>query len=160
RASAPNQKQANLAIIQPMLVTFKDQLVSRPDIFGMLLDYSPLPSRVVEAVKAALMQPNQQQMEGADLAKQKTQAEIAKDVSIAQMNDAKAGATQQTAMLDFAMARHLLQKDAAEAGDNTHPLQPHLDALHTAAQIGTEHAKGDQIRAQTGQSVAGADKAH
>jgi hypothetical protein len=56
-------------------------------------------------------------------------------------------------MLDFAMAKHLLQKDASEGGDNTHPLQPHLDALHTAAQIGTEHAKGDQIRAQTGMAV-------
>jgi hypothetical protein len=158
--SSPNQKQANWAIIQPMLVTFKDQLMSRPDIFAMLLDFSPLPSRVVEAVKAAILQPSQQQVEGAELAKQKTLAAIGKDVSIAQMNDAKAGATQVTAMLDFAMANHLRQKDAVQMQDGGHPMQPHLDAAHTAAQIGTEQAKADQIRAQTGQAVANTDKTH
>ncbi len=89
------------------------------------------------------------------------QAAISKDVSIAQMNDAKAGATQATAMYDFAMAKHMLAKAANEGAPNEptqHPMQPHLDAAHTAAQIGTEAAKADQIRAQTGQTVANTDK--
>jgi hypothetical protein len=143
--TSPNQKEANWAIIAPMLPMFKDQLAAMPELLMAILEYSPLPNRLVELLKALLAKPNPQRDQAADLATKKLLAEIGKDVSIAQMNDAKAGATQSTAALDFAMANHLVQKD----GGQENPLQTHLDALHTAAQIDTESAKADQIKADT-----------
>jgi hypothetical protein len=154
--TSPNQKQANWEIIVPMLAMFKDQLTTRPDVLAMLLEYSPLPSKIVDAVKSAILQPTQTQMDAAQMAKEAAAAKINKDVSIAAMNDAKAQTSQQTAALDFAMARHLLAKDAGEVD----PTAQHLNNLKTAAQIGTEQAKAGQIEADTGKTVADTHKSH
>lgn len=144
--TSPNQKEANWAIIAPMLPMFKDQLAAMPELLVAILEYSPLPNRLVELLKALLAKPNPQRDQAAQLATQKLVASINKDQSAAEMQNAKAGATQATATLDLAMAQHLMAK---EAGTEGNPAQQHLDALHTAAQIGTETAKADQIRADT-----------
>lgn len=146
--TSPNQKQANWAIIISILPAFKDQLVQRPDILSLLLEYSPLPSKVVEALKAAMMQPPpdqpfQEQMKQLEIAGKV--AAINRDQSTAEMQNAKAGATQATALYDEAMARDLLTK----AGNNMGQLQSLLDAKKTAAQIDTEHANAENIRAKT-----------
>ena len=49
--TSPNQKEANWAIIQPLLAIFKDQLMQNPKVFAEMLEYSPLPSRLVEMIK-------------------------------------------------------------------------------------------------------------
>lgn len=152
--SSPNQKEASWAIIAPMLPMFKDQLAAMPELLVAILEYSPLPNRLVELLKALLSKPNPQRDQAAQLATQKLVAAINKDQSTAEMQLAKAGSTQATATLDLAMAQHLLAK---EAGTEGNPAQQHLDALHTAAQIGTETAKADQIRAATRKTHAEAD---
>ena len=49
--TSPNQKEANWAIIQPLLAIFKDQLMQNPKVFAEMLENSPLPSRLVEMIK-------------------------------------------------------------------------------------------------------------
>ena len=144
--TSPNQKQANWGLIAPLLPVFKDQLMANPQLLLAILEFSPLPSRLVETLRTVLAQPNpqqaiQQQMQQLGIAR--ITASINKDQSTAEMQNAKAGATQATAMYDLAMARDLLQKNGFDG-----PAQ-HLDNLHKAAQINTEQAKADNIRAKT-----------
>lgn len=151
--SSPNQKQANWAIIQPMLVAFKDQLMTRPDIFAMLLDYSPLPSRAVEAIKGALTQSTPDQDQQHQLATAAAVAKIAKDQSTADLNKSKAGATEATAAYDFAMAHNLLRKESDKPTDGP------LDIAKKVAEIDTEAAKADHLRSQTNKAHADAHAA-
>jgi hypothetical protein len=39
--TSPNQKEANWAIMQPMLAVFKEQLMGNPQVLIMVLRYSP-----------------------------------------------------------------------------------------------------------------------
>src|SRR5262249_23711312 len=55
--TSPNQKEANWAIISSMLPAFRDQLVQNPELIAAVLDYSPLPSALVEKIKAVAAQP-------------------------------------------------------------------------------------------------------
>jgi hypothetical protein len=141
--TSPNQKQANWAVIQPMLALFKEQLIARPDIFVMILDYSPLPSRVVEAIKNSVQLPDPDREKQKQLAEAAAVAKINRDQSTAEMQNAKAGATQATALYDVAMAKNLLEKNDTEG------LAKHLDAMHRAAQIETENARAQNIHADT-----------
>ena len=149
--TSPNQKEANWAIIQPLLVVFKDQLMAHPEVFAMLLEYSPLPARVVEAVKSFIKQgqndPQAQQEKQQDrqLAISAAVASISKDQSVAELNNKKAGATEATAMYDIAMAKNMLAKN------DTAGLQAHLDMMEQAAK-----ARKIEIDGQT----AAADVAH
>lgn len=152
--TSPNQKEANWQIIQPMLAVFKDQLVANPEVLVTLLEYSPLPSRVVESLKVfadqAKNDPEQQQLKQLGVAK--IVAGINKDQSTAEMQDAKAGATQATAAYDVAMARHLLTE---KSGDG---LGAHLDNLQKAADTEKTMAETEHTRAKIGGQNA--DTAH
>jgi hypothetical protein len=153
--TSPNQKEASWAVIAPMLPMFKDELASNPKLLISLLEYSPLPSKVVQTLTQLLNQPpSPEQQQAAQFAVQKVVAAINKDQSTAEMQNAKAGATQATATLDLAMAQHLMTKENSPDGN---PLQDHLKAIHTAAQIHTEDAKRKQIEAQTGATQAQTD---
>jgi hypothetical protein len=100
--TSPNQKEANWAIIQPLLAIFKDQLMQNPKVFAEMLEYSPLPSRLVEMIKKFVNESETDPAKAQEVAtaKQILQAKevaaINKDQSIAEMNNAKAGATQAT----------------------------------------------------------------
>src|SRR5579859_305809 len=145
--TSPNQKEATWAIIVQMLPAFKDQLVANPKLLIEIMRYSPLPSKLVGPFEELLNQPpSPEQQQAAQFAVQKVVAAINKDQSTAEMQNAKAGATQATATLDLAMAQHLMTKENAPDGN---PLQEHLDAVHKAAQIHTEDAKAKQIQANT-----------
>jgi len=146
--TSPNQKEANWAVIAPMIALFKDQLSQNPQLFAAILEYSPLPTQLVELVKQLVNQsandPKQQAIKQQlqDLSVQKLVAEINKDQSTAEMNNAKAGATQATASYDLAMAQNLLQKGEFDK------LKFHLDAMAGAAaarkaeaESATQHAK-------------------
>lgn len=152
--SSPNQKQANWAMIAPLLPAFKDQLMANPQLLVEILEYSPLPSKLVESMREILSQaaPQQQQMQQIQqqiqqLGLAKIIAAINKDQSTAEMQNAKAGATQATAMYDLAMARNLLQKNGFD--DVAGRIGQHLDNLHKAAQIDKETAAADNMRAKT-----------
>lgn len=131
--TSPNQKEANWAIIQPLLAVFKDQLMQNPKVFAEMLEYSPLPSRLVEMIKSfvneAANDPTKQQevATAKQLLIAEKMASIDKDQSIAEMNNAKAGATQATASYDLAMAQHMLASGQFEQ------LKAHLDVMKTAA---------------------------
>lgn len=118
--TSPNQKEQNWQIIQPMLAAFKDQLIAKPQIFATLLEYSPLPSRIVESIKKLIMedmnnpQAQQEQQENRKLFVDSALAKIAKDQSAAEMQNAKAGSTQATALYDIAMARNMMEDNMRE----------------------------------------------
>lgn len=143
--TSPNQKQANWAVIAPMIPMFKDQLSSNPELLIELLSFSPLPTRLIESFRGLLTKvqadPSAETMKA--LAIQKLVSEITKNQSTSEMQDAKAGATQATAMYDLAMAKNLLMKNGLDGAAS------HLDMLHKAAQIKTENAKADNLQADT-----------
>jgi hypothetical protein len=112
--TSPNQKEANWAIMQPMLAVFKEQLMGNPKVLIMVLRYSPLPSALVEAIAKVINdtgndpQKMQEAQQMRELAIQHLTAQINKDQSTAELNNSKAGASQATAIYDVAMARHMM----------------------------------------------------
>lgn len=169
--TSPNQKQANWAIIASLLPAFKDQLMARPEIFLKILDYSPLPVQMVEAIKEMIQQqpppdPMTEQLKQATLAG--AVAKASKDQAQAELFLKQASSTEATAMYDMAMAQNLLLKhngDMVKAAQEWQKQrqaadQAPLDAAHKVAQIGTEQAKADQIRAQTDKTHADRVRAH
>jgi hypothetical protein len=148
-----------------MLGIFKDQLVANPEVLVALLEYSPLPNRVVEmlrqfAAKGAA-DPQSQQMKNLQIAK--IVAGINKDQSTAEMQDAKAGASQATAAYDVAMAQHLLTKgDFDQLGQHLAHMKTaseiqatQAQTAHTQAQMGHTHAKTLGEHASTISTMAG-----
>jgi hypothetical protein len=96
---------------------------------------------------------------------EKLMSEITKNQSTAEMQDAKAGATQATAMYDLAMARHMitmapiehvkalndaLSARASALAAHAAAISARAGAAKTLAEIGTQHATTDNVRAQTG----------
>jgi hypothetical protein len=154
--TSPNQKEANWAIIQPLLGVFKDQLMANPKVFAMLLEYSPLPSRIVEAIKAFVDQAQNDPQAQQDAALKKklvidaAVASISKDQSIAEMNNAKAGSTQATAMYDIAMARNLLAKNDLDG------LANHMKMYELAQSAQKTSAEVDHTNAKTAREIVGA----
>lgn len=142
--TSPNMKEATWAVMQPLLVAFKDVLIGNPTILAQVLEYSPLPSALVENIKeAALAQKNDpenqqftQIIKHLQIAKEV--AGINKDQSTAEMNNAKGGATSATATYDLAMAQHLMTSGQFDK------LGQHLQAMKTAADA--EKAKSDAIK--------------
>lgn len=139
--TSPNQKEQNWAIIQPLLAVFKEQLMANPAILGMLIEYSPLPARIVEAIKSFIKQQTedpqarQEQQENRRLLVDSSLAKIAKDQSTAELNLAKAQTSQATAMYDIAMARNLLEDN------NMAGLRAHLEAMESAAKASEAEAR-------------------
>lgn len=153
--TSPNQKESNWAIIQPLLAVFKDQLMANPQVFAMLLEYSPLPARIVDAIKSFIEQQQNDPQAQQDQQLQKKLgvdmivSEISKNQSIAEMNNAKAGATQATAMYDIAMARNLLAKNDIESLSN------HLKSMEVAANANKTAAEVDHTKAKTAREIVG-----
>jgi hypothetical protein len=149
--TSPNQKEANWAIIQPMLAVFKDQLMNNPQVLVMVLRYSPLPSALVEAINKVITEaaqdPEQQQRAKAmqDAALNHLIAQTNKEQSTAELNNSKSGATQATAIYDIAMAKNMMHDNARQETEN---------------QIALEKASTDKITAvaQSHKAIADADK--
>ena len=159
--TSPNVKEANWTIMQPLLAAFKDQLVSNPEMLILALEYSPLPAAFVDAMKKALAKqqasdPGQQQWQETmkQLAIAKLTAEINKDQSTAEMNNAKAGATNSTATYDLAMAQNLLAKNDIQGFNH------HITAMGEAAKAELNKAKAAQTIIETHKTAqqAGLDR--
>lgn len=144
--TSPNQKETNWAIIAPMLPMFKDKLADNPEMLVAILEYSPLPSRLVEMLRTLINKPNPEQDQAKKLAVAALVAKIERDQAAAEKDNAAAGSSQATAMYDLAMARHMLAKEGLTEAPT--PPDP-VEQAHTIAKIGTESAKADNLRAQT-----------
>jgi hypothetical protein len=142
--TSPNQKDANWAIISSMLPAFKDQLMAQPELLLAVLEYSPLPSALIERLRQAAAQPNPQAEQAQRLGEAAAVAKINRDQAAAEKDRATAGTTQATAIYDIAMANNLLTKN--NMGIDS--LREQLDAAHTAARIESERARAEQARAQ------------
>lgn len=113
--TSPNQKEVNWAIISAMLPAFRDQLLARPELIAAILDYSPLPSALVEKLKAAALVPTappdpqqtQQAQQAQRLAEAAAVARINRDQAAAEKDLATAGKAQTQAVYDLAMAEKL-----------------------------------------------------
>lgn len=87
--SAPNTKERAWASVQPVLPFFEDKMT--PDLAGEIVEMIPgLPSKLVEAFKKALAEPNPQAEEQAALAKEGATAQIDKDKGAAASSRANA----------------------------------------------------------------------
>jgi hypothetical protein len=158
--TSPNQKQANWGIISTLLPLFKDQLMARPDVLIKLLEYSPLPTALIEAVRQTMAGPTpqspiQQQMQQLQLSA--ATAKISKDQAQAELFMKQAGATETTAMYDMAMAQNLMLKhrndlvaalnEARASGIESAKQAAQTD--HFSAKADVERARAAQIRTQT-----------
>jgi hypothetical protein len=129
-----------------MLPMFKEKLADNPEMLVAILEYSPLPSRLVEMLRTLISKPNPEQDQAKKLAVAALVAKIERDQAAAEKDNASAGASQATAMYDLAMARHMLAKEGLTEAPT--PPDP-VEQAHTIAKIGTEAAKADNLRAQT-----------
>jgi len=138
--TSPNQKEANWLIISSLIPVFKDQLMQQPELLAMILEYSPLPAPLVAAFKRIALAPPDpakaaEQQKAKELMVAKVLAEISKDDSIANMNNAKAGAQQGTAAYDLAIAQNMQHDNALQRGKLL------IDAKKGDAEVGLIHAK-------------------
>ena len=149
--TSPNQKEANWAIIQPLLAIFKDQLMANPQVFALLLEYSPLPARIVEAIKTFIKQQGDDPDAQVDkqLARKAVVASIDKDQSVAELNNSKAGATQATATYDIALAQKMMRE-----GD-MNGLDAHLNAMEKIAKTRQAAAETAHTAVKTQREQAG-----
>lgn len=121
--TSPNQKEANWAIIQPLLGAFKEQLMAQPEVLAMVLSYSPLPSQLVAAIKKIIMQSQNDPAAQAEQQKVKELsfaamlATIHKDESAATLNEARAGKESATAQYDMAIAQNMLHDNNLQRAD-------------------------------------------
>src|SRR6516164_6800289 len=143
--TSPNMKEANWAVMQPMLSAFKEQFMSDPELLILALEYSPLPDAFVDALKKTFAKkqqtdPGQQQWQETmkQLAISKLVAEINKDQSTAEMQNAKAGGTTSTATYDLAMAQNLMAKNDVAGFEH------HIKAMSGAAKAELDRAKAHQ----------------
>lgn len=122
--TSPNQKEATWALINQMVPLIKDQLT--PEVILILLEYSPLPTDVLEKLRTAKQnaeQQAQQQQQAQDQANQEdrqlihaaTQAKTAKDAAAAQKAGAEAQTVGASAPSDALLSRAQAAKAVAEA---------------------------------------------
>lgn len=90
--SSPQQMEQTWALMQPMLPMLKDSMT--PEMWGLVIDSSPLPASVREKFKTALSQQaqsgQQNAAENAQIAKAGAAAKVNKDQTTAELNRAKA----------------------------------------------------------------------
>ncbi|HEV8291441.1 MAG TPA: hypothetical protein VGP94_05940, partial [Tepidisphaeraceae bacterium] len=91
--TSPNQKEANWLVISQLLPIFKDQLMAQPEVLAMVLEYSPLPSQLVSAIKRIITQSQsdpqkqQEQQQIKELTFARLLSEVSKNDSIANLNN-------------------------------------------------------------------------
>lgn len=119
--TSPNQKEATWALIQPMLAVFKEQLIANPMMLAMVLEYSPLPAKLVKAMKEMVLQQQndpeakqkkemfeQTQMRLANAKAMRDEAGAAQAMSSANLNNAKVQFEQFHAAYQAAMADNMV----------------------------------------------------
>ena len=142
--TSPNQREANWQIIQPFLVIFKDILMQKPQLLSVILEYSPLPTRLLESIKqvmaAAEMQPPTPQDQ---LALRNAIAEVLLKEGKAKQATATAQKQGSSALWDIAAAREMIAK-----ADHTHAQIP-VESEQTRAETERVRAETEHRRAET-----------
>jgi phage gp36-like protein len=173
--TSPNQKEANWMVISTLLPVFKDQLMAQPEVLAMVLEYSPLPSQLVSAIKRIILaaqsdpQKQQEQQQVKELTVARLLSEVSKNDSIANMNNAKAGSAQGTAAYDIAIAQNMQHDNALQRGKlvidakkaDADTVLTHAKAAATLAGIHHDSASSatDILNART-KHIEAADKMH
>lgn len=115
--TSPNQKEQTWVTIQQVIPAFRDILT--PEAVVTILEYSPLPSQLVDTFKSMLNKPNPDADEAKAIARAKEEAAIAKDraqadkyVADADAARAKAEADRSAAILDLINGIPIVNPDA------------------------------------------------
>lgn len=121
--TSPNQKEKSWQIIQMMLPALRDILT--PELVVMILEYSPLPAKLISSLKEMLQEPDpmkqkQQQLEmaNAEGEVQKIMSEAARNQAAAQKDQAAAQRDQAAIakdQFDIQRARFDMQREQGEA---------------------------------------------
>lgn len=115
--------------------------MAQPEVLAMVLEYSPLPSQLVSAIKRIILaaqadpQKQQEQQQVKELTIARLLSEVSKNDSIANMNNAKAGSSQSTAAYDVAIAQNMLHDNVLQRGKLL------VDAKKGDAEVGLLHAR-------------------
>jgi len=96
--TSPNQKEKSWGIIQMMLPAIRDMLT--PEIVLMLLEYSPLPAKLVESLKTMLKEPDPEKAQQQQMAMAAAKAELDKLIAAGEKDKAIAAREQFGIMLD------------------------------------------------------------
>jgi hypothetical protein len=142
--TSPNQKEANWAVISAMLPAFGEQLMQNPMMLLKVLEYSPLPDKLIQDLKALMQQPDPKQQQAQQLQTAAITAKVNKDQAQAELFLAQAGKEQQTAIYDLAIAMHDLQKSKWEAdqAQNAH----RVEMMKAPGEIDLNNAKATHER--------------
>lgn len=115
--TSPNQKQETWAALQQMLPVFKTMLT--PEAVITILEYSPLPSKLVDAFKKMAQQPNPDADEAKQIGKAAQIAKIKRDNAAADKDRMAAETNRLQGILDLIQAGAAIPAPAAPA-----PLPP------------------------------------
>jgi hypothetical protein len=138
--TSPNQKQETWALLMAMLPMFSSMMT--PEAVVALLEYSPLPSKLVETFKALLQKaPDPMAAKTAEAQLAAIQAAVAQQQAQAKRDDARAQREIAGIGLDQAKAHEALAK-AAHAGKGA-------DVAPVAPPTEKEQAETDRTRALT-----------
>ncbi len=167
--TSPNQKEANWAIIAPMLGLFKEQLMGNPVLLANILEYSPLPAKLVDLIKQfateAMNNPETQQKQQAmealnmrmlEAKAKRDEGSAAQSASAAVLNGAKAKLAEVEGLYKMAMAdnmltdneRAVIEAEAARLEAQVAPIIAQAEADLKSAQGRREDAEAGLARMQ------------
>lgn len=114
--TSPNQKEKSWGIIQMMLPAIRDMLT--PELIVMILEYSPLPAKLVNSLKEMIKNPDPAKQKQAQMAEHMAMAELQKITSETARNTALAGQTQASTQAAMQKLPVEMQKLVSEAMRN------------------------------------------
>lgn len=97
--TSPNQKEQQWALLQPLMIAYKDGLAQNPELMALFLENSPLHTRTVESIKKIMGQPKPEQQAQQQIAMEGAKAVVAKDQAAAAKSAAEAEQTKTETML-------------------------------------------------------------
>ena len=111
--TSPNQKEKSWGVIQMMLPAIRDILT--PELVVMILEYAPLPAKLVSSMKESLKNPDPAKQKAQQIEQATAEAELQKIMSEVQRNQA-------TAQKDVASIAQEGAEQSAPGGEQAHPL--------------------------------------
>jgi hypothetical protein len=144
--TSPNQKEANWGIISMILPMFREQLAQQPELLALIMEYSPLPQRLVDAIKKLASSPKPPSP-AEQLGLAKLAAEVAETQALAGKHQADAGLAgakaqvqvPATAVYDMAVAENLTKK-------NDSAIDTVREAVEAAKKIGEMDVDAAKVR--------------
>jgi hypothetical protein len=152
-ASSPDQKAAVWGMIVQLMPVLQHYNIP-PDVFLMLMRYSPLPSSLLDAIEKIMSQPPDPAIEKAkQLQLAETEAGIEKDKSAAMLNVAKAQSEGQPDMSNVLSA--LANMQATRLGMQADEHKANLDMATRTQKFGTDMATMEAKRRMQSEQAKG-----